>query len=238
MADDTPSPTPEGQLIRQVRDLSIPKLTIRAAAALIGLSAEQWGYIERGYYPARDGNPPRPFSPPAVTLAKMAHVLDITPERLESEGQRPDAAKILREIQGREAQRNRKVPTTEGPIPSWKIREILGEQDGLPTDASGPIGKIEDRTTVIPAGSLPSAPMNNAARENADRAYATPIWERLLRFAAQGVTDPTGAQIFGEGTDDAKAWDGIGRRLPVGDRVWFIADLQRRVGGAQQTNTG
>ena len=28
-----------------------------AAAARIDLSAEQWGYVERGYYPARDGNP-------------------------------------------------------------------------------------------------------------------------------------------------------------------------------------
>lgn len=98
MTDDPPRPTPEGRLIRQVRNLSIPKLTIPAAAARIGLSAEQWGYIERGYYPARDGNPPRPFSPPAVTLAKMAHALRITPERLESEGQRPDAAEMLREI--------------------------------------------------------------------------------------------------------------------------------------------
>ena len=96
MSEDMPGPTPEGQLIRRVRDLSIPKLTIRAAAERIGLSAEQWGYIERGYRPARAGGPPRPFSPPAATLAKMAHALRITPERLESEGQRPDAAEILR----------------------------------------------------------------------------------------------------------------------------------------------
>lgn len=98
MADDLPRPTPEGELIRRVRNLSIPKLSIPAAAARIGLSAEQWGYVERGYYPARDGNPPRPFSPPAATLAKMAGALRISPDRLESEGQRPDAAKILREI--------------------------------------------------------------------------------------------------------------------------------------------
>src|SRR5258708_6397918 len=91
-------PTPEGQLIRQVRDLSIPRLSIRAAAKRIGLSAEQWGYVERGYRPAGAGQPPRRFSPPAATLAKMAHALRITPERLESEGQRPDAAAILREI--------------------------------------------------------------------------------------------------------------------------------------------
>jgi hypothetical protein len=98
MVDDLPRPTPEGKLIRRVRSLSIPKLSIPAAAARIGLSAEQWGYVERGYYPARDGNPPRPFSPPTATLAKMAHALRITPERLEAEGKRPDAAESLREI--------------------------------------------------------------------------------------------------------------------------------------------
>ena len=98
MADDLPRPTPEGQLIRRVRDLAIPKLSIRAAAARIGMSAEQWGYVERGYFPGRSGNPPRPFSPPAATLAKMAHALRITPGRLEAEGQRPDAAEVLREI--------------------------------------------------------------------------------------------------------------------------------------------
>jgi hypothetical protein len=91
-------PTPEGRLIRQVRSLAIPKLSIPAAAARIDLSAEQWGYVERGYYPARDGNPARTFSPPAATLAKMAYALRITPEQLASEGQRPDAAEALREI--------------------------------------------------------------------------------------------------------------------------------------------
>lgn len=98
MAANVPHPTPEGHLIRQVRSSSFRKVSIPAAAARIGMSAEQWGYIERGYYPARGGNPPRPFSAPAQTVAKMAHALQITPERLETEGQRPDAAEALREI--------------------------------------------------------------------------------------------------------------------------------------------
>jgi hypothetical protein len=41
--------------------------------------------------------------------------------------------------------------------------------------------------------------------------------------------------------DDARAWDGIGARLPVADRVWFIADLRRRASGRHagpNTNTG
>jgi len=190
MSEDVPGPTPEGQLIRRVRDLSIPKLTIRAAAERIGLSAEQWGYIERGYRPARAGEPPRPFSPPAATLAKMAHALRITPERLESEGQRPDAAEILREILHRDVE----------------------AADAAPA----------------PAASLPAPPMDDAARTAADRPYADRIWERLRAWAAKGVTDPSGAQLFGPGTPDAQAWDGTAGRMDDGDRVWHIADLQRR----------
>jgi hypothetical protein len=98
MKDGLPSPTPEGQLIRRVRSLAIPKLTIRSAAARVGMSAEQWGYIERGYVPGRGDKPPQPFSPPAATLARMAYALKITPEQLKSAGQRLDAAEILQDI--------------------------------------------------------------------------------------------------------------------------------------------
>jgi transcriptional regulator with XRE-family HTH domain len=187
MSGDAPGPTPEGQLIRQVRDLSIPRLSIRAAAKRIGLSAEQWGYVERGYRPAGAGQPPRPFSPPAATLAKMAHALEITPERLESEGQRPDAAEILREILHREVE-------------------------------------TADTATAV----LPSAPFADDARAASDRPYFDEINERRVALAARGITSPSGAQMFPDSPDDAKAWDGIGGRLDIGDRVWFIADLRRR----------
>lgn len=187
MSGDAPGPTPEGQLIRQVRDLSIPRLSIRAAAKRIGLSAEQWGYVERGYRPAGAGQPPRPFSPPATTLAKMAHALEIAPERLESEGQRPDAAEILREILHREVE-------------------------------------AADATAAV----LPSAPSWPPARVAADRPWFDPINERRVELAARGIAYPTGAQMFGEGTEDAQAWDGDFAPLPVGDKVWAIADMRRR----------
>jgi hypothetical protein len=94
---DLPPPSPEGQLIRRVRELAIPKLTIRAAAARVGMSPEQWGNVERGFVRTR-GAPPRPFRPPAATLARMSTAIGLSPERLEEEGQRPDAAQMLREI--------------------------------------------------------------------------------------------------------------------------------------------
>ena len=205
MSEEVPGATPEGQLIRRVRDLSIPKLTIRAAAERIGLSTEQWGYIERGYRPARAGEPPRPFSPPAATLAKMAHALRITPERLESEGQRPDAAEILREILHRE------VEAADAATPA-----------ALPVPAGPPGWMAED-----------------AARSAANRPYADRIRGALDLLRIQGVTDPTGEQLFGEGTADAQDWDKYADDWDIRDRVWFIADLQRRADDRNRpVNTG
>lgn len=90
--------TREGALIRRVRESAIPKLSIRQAAARIGMSAENWGYIERGYRPAGRGQPAQPFATTAGTLARMASAIGIPPGRLAGEGGRPDAAVILDEI--------------------------------------------------------------------------------------------------------------------------------------------
>jgi len=206
MSGDTPGPTPEGQLIRQVRDLSIPRLSIRTAAKRIDLSAEQWGYVERGYRPTGAGQPPRPFSPPAATLAKMAHALRITPERLESEGQRPDAAEILREILQREKE------STDS-APSW-----------LPDSPDNP-SHLRRGTRPDDASLLPFSDSRTAANQP----YADDVYERLLRLRDEGITDPSGEQVFpGEHERaDAKTWDGIADRWSIRARVWMIADLRR-----------
>jgi len=83
----------------------------------------------------------------------------------------------------------------------------------------------DDKTPA--AGPLPAAPMDDAVRTAADRPYADRIWAELRAWAAKGVTDPSGAQLFGAGTQDAEAWDGTAGRMDEGDRVWHIADLQR-----------
>jgi hypothetical protein len=86
----------------------------------------------------------------------------------------------------------------------------------------------------IPAGW--DAPFTDLARRAADRPWFDSINERRVELAAMGITDPSGAQMFGRGTDDAKAWDSIGARLPIADRVWFIADLRRRAHGRGGTS--
>jgi hypothetical protein len=83
-------------------------------------------------------------------------------------------------------------------------------------------------------------PIADPARRAADAPYAAPILDRLLELTAAGVTDPSGAQMFGEGTADAKSWDGHGAwvRAPR-DRAWFIADIRRLEDGtAGNSGTG
>lgn len=103
---------------------------------------------------------------------------------------------------------------------------------------------------LVPAGdepreprALPSAPPGDPgdppgwppARVAADRPFFDPINERRVELAARGIAYPTGAQMFGEGTDDAEAWDGDFAPLPVGDKVWAVADMRRRAAGAAGT---
>lgn len=66
------------------------------AAEEAGVSLARWSHIENAYE-TRQGTT-RPVKAKADTLARMARAIGLSPERLESEGQRPDAAEILREI--------------------------------------------------------------------------------------------------------------------------------------------
>ena len=90
---------------------------------------------------------------------------------------------------------------------------------------------------LVPAGAelraLPPAPSADPpgwapGRIAADRSYFNVINERRVELASRGIAYPSGAQMFGAGTEDAKAWDGAFAHVPVGDRVWGIADMRRR----------
>jgi transcriptional regulator with XRE-family HTH domain len=96
---DPPPPTPEGDLIRRARELAIPKLSQPEVAHRVGINPGSFGNIERGYRHLGEGRT-RKVTGDAATIAKVARVLGITPERLESDGQRQDAAELLRELLG------------------------------------------------------------------------------------------------------------------------------------------
>ena len=92
---DLPAP-PEGKLIRAARERAIPKLSIRAAAASLGISPEHWGNIERGYKSVSADKEPLPVEASPDLLAKIGRLLGITPSQMETEGERPDAAEVMR----------------------------------------------------------------------------------------------------------------------------------------------
>jgi hypothetical protein len=102
---------------------------------------------------------------------------------------------------------------------------LAGTADAL--DPAAPLASV----TELP-------PMTSGARIASDRPYFDEINERRVALAARGITDPSGAQLFPGSPDDAKTWDGIGARMPIRDRVWFIADLQRRADGRDGAGSG
>lgn len=135
MTEDLPR-TPEGDLIRRARDRAVPKLSIRAAAARIGISPEHWGNIERGHKSAGANEEPRRLDISPALIAKMALAVGVTPEQLETTGKRPDAAGELREIQRRDgaaAADQIEVLRPAGPEP-------LRRRERIPYDEDGPEG--------------------------------------------------------------------------------------------------
>ena len=118
---------------------------------------------------------------------------------------------------------------------------LRGERDDLVPAAPAALPVTPDRLTDGPDGWQP--PISDKARRDADAPYAAPILERLLELADAGIIDPTGAQVFGEDTIDAKAWDGTGARIrSPRDRAWFIAEIRRweaaHAGSAGNSGTG
>lgn len=88
-----PEQPPEGKLIAAAAERL--ELSIREAARRAGISYGRWRQITTGYQNTSPGE----FAvvrAPAKTLAKMARVVGVTPEQLETEGQRPDAAEAMR----------------------------------------------------------------------------------------------------------------------------------------------
>lgn len=96
MDPEIPDPPPEAHLIRIARDAAgmTAADAARATAGVVG--ATYWRDVERGHG-GRRGKRVRATAS-ARTLAHMAQVVGVSPERLAGEGQRPDAAEILREI--------------------------------------------------------------------------------------------------------------------------------------------
>ena len=81
---------------------------------------------------------------------------------------------------------------------------------------------------AAPGAGPAGAPGWPRERTEADRPFFDPINERRVELASRGITYQSGAQMFGEATWEAAAWDDPLAHVPVADRVWGIADMRRR----------
>jgi hypothetical protein len=99
----------------------------------------------------------------------------------------------------------------------------------------------------LPPGSQPPAPARPAApaadgqwlpplsagRITQIRPYADAIFEKLFGLADQGVTQPTGEQLFGPG-EDAATWDRRAELYSRTERAWMIAEFHGREDAARR----
>ena len=97
----------------------------------------------------------------------------------------------------------------------------------VPAPPAAPAAPAALPVTGEPPGWMASEKKRTAA----NRPYADRIRGRLDLLRTQGVTAPTGAQLFGEDTADARDWDKYAGDWETRDVVWFIADIQRRNDG-------
>lgn len=93
---------PEGVLLAQAMELK--QLSARAAAQMAGMSDARWRQIINGYAAAGAGQVVE-VTGPDDTIARMARVVDVTPEQLRKAG-RPEAADLLLVLTGTEAEKD------------------------------------------------------------------------------------------------------------------------------------
>ncbi len=126
---DKPQATPWGEMIRLAREAMTPRrLSVRAAAKLAEISPENWGHVERGYQLHRGTYRAVPGTP--GTVARMAFVVGISPDRLRDAGY-PAAADILGEMVRAQAEAKASAGRDAYTDPTL---EYLANTPGLPDD--------------------------------------------------------------------------------------------------------
>jgi hypothetical protein len=130
-----PGPPPEAELIRKRRETAMPPMSRRQAAAKAGISASQWGDVERGHKKAGSGIVV-PVKATSDTLALMARTVGATASELTA-AEREDAARNLRDSdQNHDLRRRIAAIPGLGPIGPWHLSGPDG-QELLPLIADG-----------------------------------------------------------------------------------------------------
>lgn len=210
--DQRPEQPPEGRLIADAAERH--RLSIREAARRAGLSYGRWRQITTGYQNVSPGSY-AVVRAPARTLARMAGVVGITPEQMETEGQRPDAAEIMRHETESLGGVSISLPAVMVPPrrPPDDDPRALHRGGALFPGMSGQMqAEVEPLFREIEARVLRAA--SDEARRRTE-AEGRPVW-------IQDIIDevPSGALVFPGGDTRAGAWDRLAAR---GYSAWQIA---------------
>ena len=110
------------------------------------------------------------------------------------------------------------------------VEVILGGGDPAPLRQA--VTAVPLRPLVLtppgPDDPLPPPPPGFLAESALARArpYAEAIWRQAAALRRSGMPDPSGAEMFGEGAEDAATWDDYRRRgLPLDQAAWYFGAL-------------
>jgi transcriptional regulator with XRE-family HTH domain len=186
---EKPPPPPEAALIRVALDAA--GFTAREAAARAGISKARLSQIAGGY--ETRGDVAKVVHAKPGTLARVARHLGITPEQLETEGQRRDAAEVLREILRREPAAEPEPPPRPDDPSDVRLYLVDATDAALRTDADI-IAAAIDAGTFTPADSVESVIL----RQQWDSARrAAEIANFRARVAAHDTRARRRAQLAG-----------------------------------------
>lgn len=146
----TPHLLPEGRLIEDARTEKIPRMSIRAAADIAGISEGWWRQVVRGYRTGKGGQVIE-VDAPADTVAQMAAAVGVTPANLRSVG-RDDAADRLESLQRSQAN-NRQWSGDLTQVPDDALMEEVGRRlrDRIEPTAAAPLRAVA--RTITPEDS-------------------------------------------------------------------------------------
>lgn len=162
-----PTQPPEAKLIEELRQAVRPKLSVRKAADLAGISEGRWRQIAKGYNQLSKDT----FVPsiaPAETLARMAQAVGATREQLLEVG-RDDAATELSRIEDDQAEAARYTERLKG------IRQSVSQESASGTYPEGILdiatelwGIVADLGTSAASNRALSQEMRGVIRQTVD----------------------------------------------------------------------
>lgn len=146
------TPPPEGALIADA--LKRARISGRQAAADAGMSDARWRQITKGYQSVQGNH--SPVRAPAETLARMALVVDVTPDQLREAGREDAANELVQLLERRTREQQSRTGAYAPPIDAVTAimaalspeeqEEVIRRLRGRSTPPSGASSEQQRRT--------------------------------------------------------------------------------------------